>query len=205
MTWDFFERRICLTTLDDEWRQGLIEFDRVGLQVEKFQSVSDIGPHQSFNHSTNSILRNFFESGAATLLFLEDDCVFRPLDHLERALSELPPAWDIVYLGANLTQHESNVRKAPTRHSSHLFRIYHAWTTHCVGYNRNVIPWILQNQPEYSAEMYDCWLAREFRHLNVFCVAPMVAYQRPRVSSIWQKGVVDDYTPIFEASEGKLR
>jgi hypothetical protein len=31
----------------------------------------------------------------------------------------------------------------------------------------------------------------------------MVAYQRPRISSIWNR--FDDYTPIFEASDARLK
>jgi len=200
MPFDFFDRKVCLTLVDEEWCAAQNEFARVGLtDYLKFEALGDIGPHQSFNKSTKAILSEFWASGSDSLLFLEDDCVFQDLGHLEQALSELPENWDIVYLGANL------LNGTPERYSDHLFRVREAWTTHCIGYSRRVVPFLLQNQPGFSEEMFDCWMSRQLKDLNAFAVAPMVAYQRPHVSSIWQKPQVEDYTPIFEASQERLR
>lgn len=203
--WQFFDRRVCLTTLGDEWAIGIREFERVGLEVERFQSIPDIGPHQSFNKSEREILCRFWlEETPQTLLHVEDDCVFRNLDHLEQALNELPDDWDIVYLGANLICW-NNGEPAPERYSEHLFRVRAAWTTHAVAYNRKCIFEILAKQPAWSEQMYDQYLSNRLSEFNAYCVAPMVAYQRPRFSSIWQRDYVDDYTPIFEASDARLR
>jgi hypothetical protein len=195
--WDFFNRRVCLTTVAEEWRQAEIEFARVGLTgYKKFSSIPDVRPLQSFNKSTAQILSEFFESRSETLLFLEDDCDFQPLDHLGEAIAELPDDWDIVYLGANLTG-------TPERYSPHLFRISSASTTHCVGYNRKVIPFILQRQAEFSEICFDAWLSEQLPKLNAFVVAPMVAWQRLHYSTIW--GKFKDYTSWFEEREAKLR
>jgi hypothetical protein len=181
-----------------EWEQGRQEIERVGIfDCIKFQALPDIGPHQSFNRSTRQILSDFNDSSHETLLFLEDDVQFRDLSHLEEALSELPPDWDIVYLGANLLNGE------PERYSDHLFRVKSAWTTHAIGYNKKVIPFLLENQKGFSEEMYDQTLSNLLPSLNAFVVAPMVAYQRPHHSAIWDR--YDDYTPIFEASDGLLK
>lgn len=203
MKWNFFDRRVCLTTLDEEWRMGQAEFNRVGLQVEKFQSIPDIGPHQSFSHSMNQILREFHESEDKTLLHVEDDCSFQELWHLEYALHQLPEDWDIVYLGANLVLWEQEKPMPPVRHSNYLWRVYGAWATHAVGFNKKVVPFILENQPDYSERMFDNWLSTQLPNLNAFVVAPMVAYQRARFSSIW--GRFDDYTDIFRESDRLLR
>lgn len=205
MNWSFFERRVCLTTIPEEWTRGLIEFNRVGLEVEKFQSIADIGPHQSFSHSVRRILIDFLYSGARTLLHVEDDCTFRDLSYLPTALAQLPDDWDIVYLGANLILWGDGTVAPPERYSDHLFRVYGAWTTHAIGFNRKVVPFILEHQVGYSEQMIDNWLSQQLPGLKAYVVAPMVAYQRPRISSIWGKGTVDDYTPIFEASDARLR
>jgi hypothetical protein len=202
MNWSFFQRRVCLSTLPAEWVIAEQEFQRVGLTVEKFQSLPDIGPHQSFSKSEREILVGFYLSDAQTLLHLEDDCVFRDLSHLDTALNELPPDWDIVYLGANLVCW-NNGEPAPEQFSSHLWRVRAAWTTHAIGYNRKCVHELLTRQPNYSEMMFDQYLSNRLSEFNAFCVAPMVAYQRPRFSSIWQRE--DDYTPIFEASEARLR
>jgi hypothetical protein len=202
MNWDFFQNRTCLTTKAREWKKADAEFSRVGLSVEKFQSLPDIGPHQSFSKSVRRILTDFNESDANTLLHLEDDCTFRDLSHLENALGELPSDWDIVYLGANLILW-NNGEVAPERFSKHLFRVSCAWTTHAIGYNKKCVPFILENQPDVSERMFDNYLSDLLPRLNAYIVAPMVAWQRPHHSLIWNK--FDDYTPIFEASEARLK
>lgn len=204
MNWSFFQRRICLTNDDAEWQLAQAEFNRVGLEVEKYQAVKEIGPHQSFSHSERNILLDFLHSDAETLLHLEDDCVFRDLGHLPQAIDELPEDWDVLYLGANLVLW-NNGEPWPERYSEHLFRVKCAWTTHAIAYNKKAVRRILEGQPSFDAQMFDNWLSTRLPELNAFCVAPMVAYQRPRISSIWQRGYVDDYTPIFEASEMRLK
>lgn len=205
--WDFFDKKICLTTHEDEWNKGLAEFQKVGLQVEKFQSlpIDDdqiLGPHQSFSGSMRQILTEFLESDAKTLLHVEDDCEFKELWHLEYALHQLPGDWDIVYLGANLVLWEQEKPLPPQRFSSRLFRVFGAWATHAVGFNKKVVPFLLENQPGLSERMFDNWMSSQLPHLNAYVVAPMVAYQRARHSSIW--GRFDDYTEIFRESDRML-
>lgn len=208
MNWNFFERRVCLTTQDDEWRLALAEFQRVGLEVEKFQSlpIDDdeiLGPHQSFSGSVRQILKEFNESDAQTLIHVEDDCVFRELWYLDFALNQLPEDWDIVYLGANLVLWEHAQRFDPERFSAYLWRVKSAWTTHAIGFNKKVVPFLLENQPGLSERMFDNWLSDQLPDLKAYCVAPMVAWQRPRFSLIWNRS--DDYSDIFRASENKLK
>ncbi len=201
MNWNFFHRRICLTNDPAQWEIAQAEFSRVGLEVEKYQAVKEIGPHQSFSHSERDILLDFLHSDAETLLHLEDDCVFRDLSHLPKAIDHLPDYWDVLYLGANLILW-GNGEPDPERYSDHLFRVKAAWTTHAIAYNKKCVRTILEKQPEFSARMYDNYLSERLPELQAFIVAPMVAYQRPRVSSIWNR--FDDYTPIFEASDARL-
>lgn len=203
MIWSFFNRKICLTASPEEWLKGEAEFNRVGLEVERFQAVKEIGPHQSFNHSEREILLDFLHSDAQTLLHLEDDCVFRDLSHLSKAIDELPDDWDILYLGANLLLWNNGEEARPERYSEHLFRVRAAWTTHAIAYNKKCIRTVLEQQPMFSVQMYDNYLSNKLSDLNAYIVAPMIAYQRSRFSAIWDR--VDDYTQIFEASDMRLR
>ena len=202
--WSFFDRKVCLSLTQEEWSKGKAEFERVGLYgVERFQAVKEIGPHQSFSHSERNILLDFYHSPAQRLLHLEDDCQFRDLDHLGRALAELPRTWDILYLGANLLMWNNGSEPKPERVSEHLFRIKGAWTTHAVAYNKKCVFEILAKQPEFSVQMFDQYLSERLSEFQAYIVAPMVAYQRPRFSSIWNR--FDDYTGIFQESDAKLR
>lgn len=201
--WQWFDKKVCLTLQDHEWQKGCAEFDRVGLfGVERFQAVKEIGPHQSFSHSERNILLEFYHSNAERLLHLEDDVLFRDTSHLEAAINELPSDWDILYLGANLLCWQ-NGEPQPERHSEHLFRVRAAWTTHAVAYNKKCVFEILAKQSEFSIQMFDQYLSSRLSEFNAYVVAPMVAFQRPRHSSIW--GRFDDYTPIFEESDRRLR
>lgn len=201
--WQFFDRKICLTVQDYEWQKACFEFERVGLTgVERFNAVKEIGPHQSFSHSERNILLDFYYSSAETLLHLEDDVSFRSTEHLESAIRELPADWDVLYLGANLVQW-GNGESSPERHSEHLFRIKGAWTTHAIAYNKKAIVPILEKQPGFSERMFDNYLSERLPELNAFVVAPMVAWQRPHMSLIWNKET--DYSDVFEQSEEKLK
>lgn len=202
--WAFFDKKVCLTLLESEWSKAQEEFARVELYgVEKFQAVKEIGPHQSFSHSEREILIDFYHSPAQRLLHLEDDAVFRDLEHLGRALAELPRTWDILYLGANLLMWNNGQEPQPERVSDHLFRVHGAWTTHAIAYNKKCVFEILAKQPEFSVQMFDQYLSNRLPEFQAYCIAPMVAYQRPRKSSIWNR--FDDYTGIFDASQEKLR
>lgn len=201
---DFFDRKASLV-LDEDWAAHSAELERVGIVgVHRFKPLpidtdQILGVHQSFNASVHQMLIDFLESDSSAMLSMEGDCVFRDIEHLEKALSELPVDWDIVYLGANLVCCPS----PPERVSDHLFRVKGAWTTHCIGYNRRVVPFLVENQPGISEEMFDCWMSKRLSELNAYVVAPMVAYQRPHHSGIW--GRYDDYTPIFQASDELLK
>lgn len=202
--WQFFDRKICLTVQDHEWRKACNEFERVGLHgVERFQAVKEIGPHQSFSHSERNILLDFYHSSAETLLHLEDDVQFRSTEHLEPAIKELPNDWDVWYLGANLVLQPGFGACIPVRHSEHLFKIDAAWTTHAIAYNKKCIHEILAKQPGFSERMFDNYLSDRLPELNAFVVAPMIAWQRPHMSLIWNRET--DYNDVFEQSEEKLR
>lgn len=201
--WSFFERRVCLTVQDEEWQQALSEFEHIGLTgVEKFQAVKEIGPHESFSHSERNILLDFYHSADETLLHLEDDVVFKDTGHLEAAITELPGDWDVLYLGANLVQW-GNGESAPERYSEHLFRIKGAWTTHAVAYNKKCVREILAKQPAFSEKMFDNALSDLLPNLNAFIIAPMIAWQRPHMSLIWNRET--NYDDVFTESEAKLR
>lgn len=204
MNWSRFHRRVMLTNDATELALGQAECARVGLTVEPYQAVKEIGPHQSFSHSERNILLDFlFDPNANTLLHVEDDVAWRDLGHLEQAITELPSDWDILYLGANLLLWNDGQEPRPERHSDHLWRVRAAWTTHAIVYHKRCVRRILEGQPSFDELMFDNWLSTRLPELNAFIVAPMVAWQRPRYSSIWQRE--DDYTEIFKASDARLR
>lgn len=210
MNWSYFHRRVMLTNDANELVLGQAECQRVGLTVEPYHAVKEIGPHQSFSHSERNILLDFlYDPDADTLLHLEDDVLWRELGHLPQAINELPADWDVLYLGANLLLWNDGNEPYPFRYSEYLFRVRAAWTTHAIVYHKRCVRRILEGQPSFDAQMFDNYLSTRLLELNAFIVAPMVAYQRPHWSSIWTQddGAAKwtDYTEVFERSEERLR
>ena len=195
----YFPLKVCLNhpSAQERWGFSIEEFKRAGLtDVARFEALPSIGPHQSFNLSVKTILQYFLRSPYDRLLFLEDDCVFVKLDHIEQALNELPEDWDILYLGANI-MHSGDPK--PVYFSPHLCRVHNAWATHAIAYSKKCVNFILSNVPGISEQMYDNWLSGNLSRFNSYIVTPMAAYQRPGHSLIW--GSTTNYDEVFTGSD----
>lgn len=120
------------------------------------------------------------------------------MDHLQKALDELPEDWDVLYLGANITDGVFGIKEyPPTRYSDHLYRVPKAWTSHAIGYSRKMAETIANFYPVGDYHIFDNWL-NEFvlPKYKCYLVNPMVAFQRPGFSDLW--GNATDYTGAFE-------
>lgn len=148
--------------------------------------------------SQYAMLKAFLETGEKIALLLEDDVLFRGLDRLGWAALELPENWDILYLGANITDGVFGIKeRPPVKYSEQLYRIRAAWTTHAIIYTRKIADIIVRHYPVHTFEMYDQWLNENILpHYNCFLVNPMICYQRPGRSDLWNHNA--DYTGAFE-------
>lgn len=185
---DFFDTKICLNQKSrvDRWQQFEQEAARVRLKdVQQFYSIEASSAYESFCLSQRVLLESFIASDGKVLLALEDDVIFKDLSYFDEALTELPDNWDILYLGANVTD------SRPHRISKHLFKIQSAWTTHAVAYSRKMAEEILRLYINWEQSgMYDDWLSRVILPVNnCYIIAPMVAWQRPVFSDIWGQNV----------------
>lgn len=146
------------------------------------------------------MLKAFLRTEAKVLLALEDDAVFGNLDALDAAINELPDDWDVLYLGANITGGVFGIKeRPPVKYSGHLYSVRAAWTTHAIAYTRRIVELIVSRYQPQTFEMYDQWLnANILPHYKCFLVNPMVAFQRPGKSDLWNCHA--DYTGAFEAS-----
>lgn len=151
------------------------------------------------------MLKTFLATKAKTLLALEDDVIFRELDVVRDALSHLPPDWDVLYLGANITDMVFGIKEnPPVKHSEHLYRVRRAWTSHAIAYTREAAQRIVTVYDPNICGMYDEFLSSNMLDkMNAFLVNPMVAFQRPGVSDLW--GCQTDYTGAFELGNKIMR
>src|SRR6185503_10149802 len=141
-TWSFFETVYCLNQASrpDRWNQAQSEFSRVGLtNVTRFLSLPADTPSHSFCLSQYAMLKTFLKTEGRVLLALEDDVVFKDLQALDAALTELKQ-WHILYLGANITDMVFGIKEnQPVGVSPHLYRIRRAWTSHAIAYTREMV------------------------------------------------------------------
>lgn len=134
------------------------------------------------------------------LLICEDDVCF--LDEnltksiFEKAFTELPEDWDMLYLGGN--------PKIPQiRYSDHLFRSEGGiHTNHAILYTQKAREFILNTFDYRTNEIatYDHWLFMIGQKLmNVFIISPMIAWQKPGFSDC--RGSYQDYYLHIRSNE----
>lgn len=194
-----FSLRMCLTQegAKERQKQASAEFARVGVVVDFFYAYPGETPFMSFCESQWRMIEYGVRHNNPNALLFEDDVLIKDTAHLGDALEELPPYWDMVYFGANITEDK------PEKFSKHLCRLRSAWTTHAVAYNADVMKFIYKNYKYGSGAMYDDWLSKEvLPRFNCFIVNPMICWQRPGKSALWDRET--DYTPCFEGGNLKM-
>lgn len=193
--------KLCLNQASrpERWSQAQTEFARVGLtDVERFLSINADQPNKSFCLSQYALLKQFLGSGKDALIAFEDDVIFRDLSHLQAALDELPADWDLLYLGANITDMVFGIKEfPPTRFSTYLYRVRRAWTSHAIVYTRRIAEVIVKDYPVHTFEMFDNWLSQNILpKYNCFLINPMACWQRKGYSDLWSSET--NYTGAFE-------
>jgi GR25 family glycosyltransferase involved in LPS biosynthesis len=130
---------------------------------------------------------------------MEDDVVFHEDtdQHLANSIKELPPDWELFYLGANI------IGRSAIPYSEHLVKTNAAWTTHAVGISRAGARQILEAGFTIDSGMLDDQLAKRIHGRGrTFIAKPMLAVQRPGYSDLW--GRKTDYADIWRINLDKI-
>lgn len=173
----------------DRLGSAMREVSKLGYDPIAYYAIKDENPKHSFNKSMMKIMSEH----EGVLPLFEDDVVIKEYAHYESALSQLPSDWELCYLGANIIGEYS-------RYSDNLFSVNGCWTTHAVLYNN---PKKLCESYNDHTNMFDDWLLRNIQpRLKTFIISPMMAWQKPHYSPLWNH--LADYTNIFDGSANKL-
>lgn len=123
-------------------------------------------------------LRTFLDSGAATALICQDDCLWKPdaARTVARAMRELPADWDLLYFSASS-------REKNTPYSPHLVRLGGARFCNAILWTRAAAERLLPDLERCDCE-WDLFMQRAHAGLRAFCVVPMPAYQGKSHSDI---------------------
>jgi hypothetical protein len=188
---------LCIT-IGPDWPLAKAEFDRVGLKVEPFQAIVEDNRPLAFNKSVYGCME--LAKGSDLLLF-EDDVMFdNGVDFRgwDKYISgALPEGWLTLHLGCNIIGSDIMRWQMPTYYCDGLSKLRNCWQSHATLYSRECVDFILSNMRtdilDAENNIFDDWLRRNvLSQERSYLMTPMVAYQRPRVSAIWN--CESDYT-----------
>ena len=198
---DYFDRIYCIN-LDyrkDRWEKVTKEFTSLGI-LDKVTRVPGVITHEFDDPKRNACVGNHLSHAkciqdalyADRILILEDDVKFinNTLEVLKIALSQLPPWWDLFYLGANLER--------PTYQlSSHLAKLSFAYSTHAYAINmqNDELTDILEQMNTNTETIHnDVYMSEHIIPFYCsFISIPMIAIQESSYSDIEKKFVNYDW------------
>jgi len=158
-------------------KESLKQFDEYGMQVDVFSAVITNPGWKGCRDSHLSVLEKYKEENF--ILIFEDDVKFLgdPMQPIVDAAKELPPDWDILYLGISPS-------KPYHKYSDHLYRVNGGYTTHAMLWrNRKggVVEYILKDR--LSIMKWDVYLSSVIHPLfKCFCLYPLLCTQRQEKS-----------------------
>jgi GR25 family glycosyltransferase involved in LPS biosynthesis len=208
---DYFSKIYCIN-LDkrtDKYSECLIEFNKIGIDVERISavdgsSVFTMGIHKNAGAYglmlTNiNIIQNARQNNYETILILEDDVMF--IENFNELFNEkiksLPDNWDLLYLGGNnrfdigrfnLITGDPNfvVNKESYKTLNHeLSKTTWTQTTHAVAINSrfyNSLMYGISRNSRLPIDNIYCILQQE--GCNAYTFLPSLALQRPSFSDI---------------------
>ena len=120
-------KAVCINRVDrpERLKASQEQFSKYGMDVEVFPAITNPRGWRGCRDSHLVVLEKYQSENF--LLVFEDDVLFLadPTLPMAEAASELPPNWDMLYLGISPTQRYQ-------RYSEHLFRVNGGYTTHAI-------------------------------------------------------------------------
>lgn len=154
----------------DRWVQVQPDLEKLGIPVERFEAIWDVIGHQGCIKSHLGVLEMAKDQGI--FMVLEDDIkIIGDLDDLNKAMEQLPPDWDMLYLGATLM-------RPLVRYSPNLFKLQSGLTTHAIIYNNQnrVCEYILEHMAGAHVDVFMMQVQKLF---NCYITYPIIMTQFP--------------------------
>lgn len=201
-------KALCIT-IGPDWELAKAEFERVGLAVEPFRAIVEDNRVLSFNKSVYECMK--IAKGDDLMLF-EDDVKF-DVDSIDVIYLQkyLIPDYLSIHLGCNIIGTNETEWQMPSRVQPSAAKLHNCWQSHATIYSRECVDFIIENfkyvTDEYKTEgcqIFDEWLRTDVLTLErSYVLNPMIAYQRPRFSAIWN--CETDYTGCHKQGNDWLK
>ena len=116
-------------------------------------------------------------------VFEDDVKLLWPREMIHQCLWELPPDWDMLYLGAS-------PQEPLEQYSGHLYRLGKSKTTHAIVWHRRpggAMEYVIENEDSIDVAI-DNWLSREVHpRFNCFLAYPLICTQHQTRSDTCQR------------------
>jgi len=178
---------INLPERQQKWNNVYKEFLRLPFNVLKYNAHKTSPGWEGCRQSHLGVLEHAIDNYKGEIIAVfEDDLqwnVSQPWHEIEKCMKDLPLDWDMLYLGATLTQDL-------IPYTRNLYRLKRAWTTHAMIMNpqNGLFEFILENNgggrkidvfyADVVQEKFKCYISN-----------PMIAIQRDGYSDILNKNV----------------
>lgn len=191
---------INLNSRPDRWLVINNKLRRLGIEVERVPAVDgskilsksylkpeEIGIYQS----QIKCFELAKERGYKNFLVLEDDVTFCKDFHknFEESVSDLPPSWDMLYLGALFSVKDKSLVDHPVKIRGRIWRSVKSAGGHAIIFRDSVYEDILNKKDDYSVQI-DIQYSFLHKDREAYIVVPNIAWQRKDWSNI-QKEYVD--------------
>ncbi len=183
-------RIICINIDSDTnaWDLSCRQFEKFNIDVERMSAVVEDNRPLAFNKSVYKAMK--LAEGGSLMLF-EDDVMFDDgVQAWQLPWTDLPDDFMTLHLGCNLIGSDLTNWKMPEAFTPRLARLYNCWQSHATVYSAECVQWILNNMRtdvlDADNNIFDDWLRRKVLSMGrSYVLRPMIAYQRPRHSAIW--------------------
>lgn len=175
-----------LEARQDRWQRCLEILEREGIKkVTHYTTVRDFT--DTWGRATRDFLQLLRIKRGEELLFFEDDFELTEgwRDVFDKARSELPQDYDMLYLGINLT-------KKPKKESETLYRVRGGWCLHGVLMSPKFIDFVLREFDPAWRQVFDEWCRVVAEKRKFYMTYPMICYQRESFSDYVGKNVFYD-------------
>ena len=178
---------INLRKRPDRWARVLPEFYKLSLIPMRFLAIYNNIGHVGCIDSHLELLHQVKKDGIFAV-FEDDILALGTWQDIQRSINQLPPDWDMLYLGATLLE-------PLERYSENLFRLKRGLTTHAIIYNNQhkVCEYITAH---HNSPQVDVFMMEVQEKFNVYITYPLLVSQMPGKSDI-----VNRYTDYSEIQE----
>jgi len=198
---DYFDKAYCIN-LDrrpDRWEKSKKEFEKHGLDVERFSAKNgkEINLSHPYNSelggaiSHNNVIKMAKELDLENILILEDDVEF--VDDInvkfQSISTQIPSDWDMIYFGGN---HQGGLHKV----NDHFHRMGRSYAIQCYAVNsksfdivtnymdikiKKVLDGSYKPNPSVAAD----WFISDLHpNLNCYVIIPHLCWQKEDFSDI---------------------